>query len=141
MYFINVIATMVINMAYWKQWTWLLIVIQGKSNSNSPFKILSLIKCIVSNLYKIPVIILFTSKPNTSCTDAPLVRVLWYAWLMKYRSNTPNNAIRATEENQNQILVSLKAFNTIPLETHLLEIYLLNALMWNNTDITGLLSI
>lgn len=107
-----------------------LIVIQGKSISNSSFKILSLIKCIVNNwdnLYKI--IILFTSKPNTSCTDAPLVRVLWYAWLMKYRSNTPNNAIRATEENQNQILVSLKAFNTIPLETHLLEIYLLNALM------------
>ena len=28
--------------------------------------------------------------PKTSCTDAPFVNVLWYAWIMKFTSKKPN---------------------------------------------------
>lgn len=71
----------------------------------------------------------FTSKPNTSCTDAPFVRVLWYAWLMKYRSNTPNNAIRATKENQLSISSIFKDIQHSSIRNSSLRLYLLNALM------------
>lgn len=41
-----------------------------------------------------------TSNPKTSCTEAPLVMMLWQAWLTNKKSNTPSNTIRAVQEDQ-----------------------------------------
>lgn len=34
------------------------------------------------------------SKPKTSCTEAPLLRVDWYAWTIKFTSIIDNKAAR-----------------------------------------------
>lgn len=56
--------------------------------------------------------LMFTSNPKTSCTDAPLVIMLWHAWLTNRKSNTPSNTIRAVPEKKNSSDTLMKWCNT-----------------------------